>query len=97
MPAAFLKDESLLTTRTLKYSCNRSLTHTVREGDRIDSLPGFTVLETPGHASTHISLYRESDGILIGGDALISHISSNPILEPPYEGRNRAGTPITTI
>ncbi|MBL2213741.1 MBL fold metallo-hydrolase, partial [Klebsiella pneumoniae] len=33
VPAAFLKDEALLTTRTLKYSCNRSLTHTVREGD----------------------------------------------------------------
>lgn len=49
----------------------------MREGDRIDSMPGFTVIETPGHASTHISLYRESDGILIGGDALISHISSN--------------------
>lgn len=39
----------------------------MREGDRIDSMPGFTVIETPGHASTHISLYRESDGILIGG------------------------------
>jgi len=94
VPAAFLKDESLLTTRTLKYSCNRSLTHTVREGDRIDSLPGFIVLETPGHASTHISLYRESDGILIGGDALISHISSNPILEPPYEGQTERARPL---
>ena len=59
-------------------------------------MPGFTVIETPGHASTHISLYRESDGILIGGDALISHISSNPILEPPYEGQTES-TPIITI
>lgn len=66
----------------------------MREGDRIDSLPGFTVLETPGHASTHISLYRESDGILIGGDALISHISSNPILEPPYEGQQKWARPL---
>ena len=46
VPAAFLKDEALLTTRTLKYSCNRSLTHTVRE--EIVLIPyGFTVIETP--------------------------------------------------
>lgn len=94
VPEVFLKDEVLLTTKTLKYSCNRSLTHTVREGDSIESLPGFTVIETPGHASTHISLYRECDGLLIGGDALISHISSNPILEPPYEGQTERARPL---
>ncbi|PEP49489.1 MULTISPECIES: MBL fold metallo-hydrolase [Bacillus] len=94
VPEAFLKDEALLTTKTLKYSCNRSLTHTVREGDSIESLPEFTVIETPGHASTHISLYRERDGLLIGGDALISHISSNPILEPPYEGQTERAQPL---
>lgn len=94
VPEAFLKDEALLTTKTLKYSCNRSLTHTVREGDSIEALPEFTVIETPGHASTHISLYRERDGLLIGGDALISHISSNPILEPPYEGQTERARPL---
>ena len=94
VPEAFLKDEVLLTMKTLKYSCNRSLTHTVQEGDSIESLPEFTVIETPGHASTHISLYRGRDGLLIGGDALISHISSNPILEPPYEGQTERAHPL---
>ncbi|PEY41609.1 hydrolase [Bacillus cereus] len=94
VPEAFFKDEALLTTKTLKYSCNRSLTHTVREGESIEALPDFTVIETPGHASTHISLYRERDGLLIGGDALISHISSNPILEPPYEGQTERAHPL---
>ncbi len=52
------------------------------------------MIETPGHASTHISLYRERDGLLIGGDALIRHISSNPILEPPYEGESERARPL---
>ena len=94
VPEVFLTDEASLMTSSLLYSCKRSLTHTVREGDRIESLPEFQVLETPGHASTHISLYRERDGLLIGGDALISHISSNPILEPPYEGETKRAQPL---
>ncbi|HYD19851.1 MAG TPA: MBL fold metallo-hydrolase, partial [Flavipsychrobacter sp.] len=31
---------------------------------------GFTVIETPGHASGHISFFREKDGVLIVGDVL---------------------------
>ncbi|ENQ3078908.1 MBL fold metallo-hydrolase [Bacillus multifaciens] len=93
VPETFLKKSASL-TKTMIYSCKRSLTHTVREGDRIASLPEFTVIETPGHASTHISLYREKDGLLIGGDALIGHISSNPILEPPYEGETERAKPM---
>uniref|UniRef100_UPI003D81C50C Paraoxonase from Bacillus sp. strain S3wahi n=1 Tax=Bacillus sp. TaxID=1409 RepID=UPI003D81C50C len=93
VPEVLLPQGALL-TKTMIYSCKRSLTHTVREGDRIASLPEFTVIETPGHASTHISLYRERDGVLIGGDALIGHISSNPILEPPYEGEIERAQPM---
>ncbi|MEI4829163.1 MBL fold metallo-hydrolase [Bacillus sp. FJAT-53711] len=93
VPEVLLPQGALL-TKTMIYSCKRSLTHTVREGDSIASLPEFTVIETPGHASTHISLYRERDGVLIGGDALIGHISSNPILEPPYEGETERAQPM---
>ncbi|MFD0770759.1 MBL fold metallo-hydrolase [Bacillus sp. CGMCC 1.60114] len=93
VPEVLLPQGALL-TKTMIYSCKRSLTHTVREGDSIASLPEFTVIETPGHASTHISLYRERDGLLIGGDALIGHISSNPLLEPPYEGETERAKPM---
>lgn len=40
---------------------------TLKEGDQIG---GFTVIETPGHASGHISFFREKDGVLIVGDVL---------------------------
>lgn len=38
---------------------------TLAAGDRVG---GWTVLETPGHAPSHISLHRPADGVLIAGD-----------------------------
>jgi glyoxylase-like metal-dependent hydrolase (beta-lactamase superfamily II) len=93
IPGIFAKQGPTL-TRTFIYSCKRSLTHAVREGDTIAVLPEFTVLETPGHATTHIALYREHDGLLIGGDVLLGHISSNPLLEPPYFGQTERVKPL---
>jgi hydroxyacylglutathione hydrolase len=39
----------------------------LREGDVI---AGFTILDTPGHSPGHVSLWRESDRVLILGDVL---------------------------
>lgn len=80
--------------RTLAYSSKRSLSASVQEGDRLDFLPEFTVIETPGHASTHIALFRERDGLMVGGDVLLGHISSNPLLEPPYFGESERKKPL---
>jgi glyoxylase-like metal-dependent hydrolase (beta-lactamase superfamily II) len=38
---------------------------TLKENDLIG---GFSVIETPGHSSGHLSFYREKDGVLIIGD-----------------------------
>src|SRR3954451_22731696 len=35
-----------------------------------DEVAGFQVLHTPGHAKGHISLWRESDRVLVAGDVL---------------------------
>lgn len=40
---------------------------TLTEGDTVE---GFDVIETPGNAPGHISLWREADGTLILGDVL---------------------------
>ncbi|MBJ2123166.1 MBL fold metallo-hydrolase [Flavobacterium sp. IB48] len=39
----------------------------LKEGDQIG---GFTVIETPGHSSGHISFFREKDRVLIVGDVM---------------------------
>lgn len=63
----------------------RGLSACVREGDEVPGLPEWRVIETLGHAQSHISLFREKDGVLIGGDHLLAKISPNPILEPALE------------
>ncbi|RAK22267.1 glyoxylase-like metal-dependent hydrolase (beta-lactamase superfamily II) [Anoxybacillus vitaminiphilus] len=79
---------------SLRYSCRRSLSATIQEGDAISGLSGWTVIETPGHAQSHIVLYREQDGLMIGGDHLLLAISSNPLLEPPFNGETERPKPL---
>ncbi|PKR78916.1 MBL fold metallo-hydrolase [Halalkalibacillus sediminis] len=62
-----------------------ALTDELLEGQKIEGLPSIEVLETPGHAQSHLSFFDHESGILIGGDHIIKHISSNPLLEPPSD------------
>lgn len=41
-------------------------------GGRIPAMPEWRYIHTPGHAPGHISLFRESDGVLIAGDAFVT-------------------------
>ncbi|MGP4074317.1 MBL fold metallo-hydrolase [Halobacillus sp. K22] len=70
--------------KPLKWSAKGTLTLELIEGDRLPGHEEWVTIETPGHAQSHISFYRETDGTLIGGDHLLAHISSNPLLEPSY-------------
>ncbi|MBD7944607.1 MBL fold metallo-hydrolase [Psychrobacillus sp. Sa2BUA9] len=71
--------------RPLNYIGNRSLDTILNEGDVIPGHPKLQVLETLGHAQSHISLWEEETGVLIGGDLIIDKISSNPLIEPPLD------------
>lgn len=42
------------------------------EDGTVPGMPGWTWIHTPGHTPGHISLWRESDRILISGDAVIT-------------------------
>jgi hydroxyacylglutathione hydrolase len=54
----------------------------LHEGDEV---AGFTVLETPGHSTGHVSFWRESDRVLIVGDVLgnMNFITGIPGLNTP--------------
>lgn len=78
----------------LRYMCNRSLTSTIKEKDSILGLPGWKVIETPGHAQSHIVLYHEQTEVMLGGDHILAHISSNPIMESPYPGEQGRSKPL---
>ncbi|WP_042458109.1 MBL fold metallo-hydrolase [Neobacillus dielmonensis] len=77
----------------LKYSCSRSLTGHLTEGMRPPGLPEWQAIETPGHAQSQIALYRQIDGVLIGGDVILAHISPNPLMEPPVPGETNRPKP----
>ncbi|GEO06179.1 MBL fold metallo-hydrolase [Adhaeribacter aerolatus] len=38
----------------------------------VPHLPGWTYLHTPGHTAGHISLFRDSDSVLVAGDAFVT-------------------------
>lgn len=92
VPEKYLSFIGLL-KKSLRFSCNRSLTGELKEGDSPAGLDDWTIFETPGHAQSHIGLLREKDGVFIGGDHLLAHISPNPLLEPPLPGKTERPKP----
>jgi glyoxylase-like metal-dependent hydrolase (beta-lactamase superfamily II) len=82
----FYKLEMKKIEKYISYSCKIQMNRFLNEGDDIGGLPGWKVIETPGHAQGHISLFNEETGSFIAGDHLIKHISSNAIIEPPGFG-----------
>lgn len=76
--------------KSLRFFSERSLTSGLSDGETPQGMHGWQVIETLGHAQTHIVLHNEKTELLLGGDHLLAHISSNPLLEPPLiEGGER--------
>ncbi len=62
---------SLIARFQQKYWAGKghTVSHVLKEGDAVGS---FTVIDTPGHSKGHISFFREADGVMIVGDALVN-------------------------
>lgn len=78
----------------LKFSGKGELTDVIDEGDRLPGHSEFRVIETKGHAQSHLSFLNMVDGTFIGGDHLLQHISPNPIMEPPLIGETERPKPL---
>ncbi|MGN6189993.1 MAG: MBL fold metallo-hydrolase [Conexibacter sp.] len=46
----------------------------------------FTVHHRPGHSPSDTVFWDEASGVMLGGDHLIKHISSNPLVARPLDG-----------
>ncbi|SOC05422.1 glyoxylase-like metal-dependent hydrolase (beta-lactamase superfamily II) [Ureibacillus xyleni] len=68
--------EMLGTTPLTKYIC---------DGEEISGHPGLRAYYTPGHAQSHLIFLDEKSNEMIGGDLLLEHIASNPLVEPPVD------------
>ncbi len=59
----------------------------LRDGDGVETPAGaWRVHHTPGHTPGHLSLFRESDGVLLSGDALLTVV--------PFSSRQGLSLPV---
>ncbi|WP_078428091.1 MBL fold metallo-hydrolase [Alkalihalobacterium alkalinitrilicum] len=90
------------------YAEEQELIQTLVEPSQVDiklghrqQVPGlkeWEVLYTPGHSQDHLSIFRKRDGVFLGGDHIIEHISSNALIEPPIDPANKANErPMTLV
>lgn len=71
--------------RPLTLMGSRPLDMTINEGDVLPGHPAWEVMETLGHAQSHLSFWNKETGEMIGGDHVIAKVSSNPLIEPPLD------------
>lgn len=71
--------------RPLNLLGSRSVDTYLTDGDILPGHPDIQVLETLGHAQSHLAFWLESSKVLIGGDLILEKISSNPLIEPPLD------------
>jgi glyoxylase-like metal-dependent hydrolase (beta-lactamase superfamily II) len=68
------------------------VTHPLSAGDSLDFAGrSWRVLHRPGHSPSDTVFWDEASGELFGGDHLIKHISSNPLLSKPLVPLSPAG------
>src|SRR5690625_7231272 len=67
---------------------------TLQDGDQLPGHEKWRVIETKEHSQSHISFFREEDGLFIGGDHLLYNMSPNPIIEPPYTDEKERSKPL---
>ncbi len=71
--------------RPLNLMGSRPLDMSINEGDALPGHPEWEVLETLGHAQSHLSFWNKETHEMIGGDHVIAKVSSNPLIEPPLD------------
>ena len=71
--------------RPLNLMGSHPLDMSINEGDTLPGHPEWEVLETLGHAQSHLSFWNKETHEMIGGDHLIAKVSSNPLIEPPLD------------
>ena len=71
--------------RSVAFMGERPLDKMLVEGDTLPGHPGWTVLETLGHAQSHLAFWNENQRAMIGGDLVLPSVSSNPLIEPPLD------------
>jgi glyoxylase-like metal-dependent hydrolase (beta-lactamase superfamily II) len=66
------------------FGASATVTRPLRDGELLTLRDrSLRVLHRPGHSPTDTLFFDERRGILLGGDHLLAHISSNPLISRP--------------
>jgi glyoxylase-like metal-dependent hydrolase (beta-lactamase superfamily II) len=66
------------------FGSSGTVTRALRDGDRLELRDRtLRVLHRPGHSPSDTLFFDERRGMLLGGDHLLAHISSNPLISRP--------------
>lgn len=84
VPAQFM-DKVKRMKRSTVFIGERPLTRILEEEDELPGHPNWTVLETLGHAQSHLAFWNRETKEMIGGDLVLPKVSSNPLIEPPLD------------
>ncbi|WP_260287157.1 MBL fold metallo-hydrolase [Peribacillus aracenensis] len=68
---------------SMSYTERSHIDECLKHDQALPHFPDWHVLFTPGHSQSQLSLYRADDRVMISGDHIIKHISSNALIEPP--------------
>jgi glyoxylase-like metal-dependent hydrolase (beta-lactamase superfamily II) len=79
--------ESMLSDTSL-----RDVTRAFERGGAVPCLPEWVYIPTPGHTPGHISFFRESDRMLIAGDALLT-VNLNSLWDFVLQKQQVSGPP----
>jgi glyoxylase-like metal-dependent hydrolase (beta-lactamase superfamily II) len=76
------------------FGSGGEVTRPVRDGDILELRDrSFQVLHRPGHSPSDTVFWDERRGILLAGDHLLGHISSNPLVSRPLEPDHAGSRP----
>ncbi|WP_172369194.1 MBL fold metallo-hydrolase [Sporosarcina jiandibaonis] len=75
--------------RSVALMGDRPLDKILTEGDALPGHPGWTALETLGHAQSHHVFWNENTRQVIGGDLVLPEVVSNPLIEPPLDPKDK--------
>jgi glyoxylase-like metal-dependent hydrolase (beta-lactamase superfamily II) len=80
------------------FGSSGAVTRPLLDGDRLELRDhSFDVFHRPGHSPSDMVFWERDSRILIGGDHLLSHISSNPVVHRPLNGETHGPRPTPLI
>ena len=88
----------LLTAGLHAYGSEGTITLPLSDSDRL-TMGGreFSVHHRPGHSPSDLVFLHEQSGLLIGGDHLLAHISSNALVTRPLDGATDGPRPTPLV